>query len=82
MAVLTISVGGVSSSKTIAAGDITRLQNAMKTKFLLPGGATNQQIVDKIADWVFNEIVTHTLSAERATAAQAATDGVATIPLS
>lgn len=82
MATMTINVGGVTSAaKTIAPGDVTRLQAAMKTKFNLPGGATTQQIIDAIAVWLFNELVTETLQAERTSAAKTASDGVVTIPL-
>jgi microcystin degradation protein MlrC len=68
-------------SKTIAAGDLTRVLNAMKAKFNLPGGATNQQIFDAFADWIFDQLKNATLLHERTTASDTAVVGVADIPL-
>jgi hypothetical protein len=82
MATFTMTMGGVTSAaKTIAAGDVTRLLTALKGRFNLPGGATNQQIIDAAAGWVINELVTQTLNAEWGTASTTAVGNVAGIPI-
>lgn len=81
MATITISTGALTRSKTIAAGDVTRLTSAMKAKFGLSVGATNQQIFDAFGDWVFARMKEEILQYEREVATNTARQGVPDIPL-
>jgi len=82
MATLTLTATGVTArSKTIASADLTRVLTAMKAKFSLPVGATNQQIFDAFADWTFNQVKDAVLMQERTAAELAARQAVPTIPL-
>lgn len=81
MATITISTGALTRSKTISAGDVTRLTSAMKAKFSLPAGATNQQIFDAFGDWVFARMKEEILRYEQEVATNVARQGVPDIPL-
>ena len=82
MATLTLTATGVTArSKTIQSADLTRVLAAMKIKFNLPGGATNQQVFDAFADWTFDQLKAATLMQERTAAETAAKVAVPDIPL-
>lgn len=81
MATITLSVGALTRSKTISAGDVTRVTDAMKIKFGLPVGATNQQVFDAFGDWMFGLMKTEVLMQEREAVARTARAAVTDIPL-
>lgn len=81
MATITITFNSLTRSKTISAADVTRVSNAMKAKFALPGSATGQQVLDAFGDWMFQMLKQEALAHERELAANSARVAVADIPL-
>lgn len=81
MATLTFSIGALARSKTISAGDVTRLTDAMKARFSMPVGATNQEVFDVFTDWLFGIMKAEVLAYEREVAGNSARQNVPDITL-
>lgn len=89
MATLSLTFGSFTASKTISAGDLTRLLDAYKKNYgQIPDGAggmrdmTNQELFDTFAAGFFSGIVNAVKSVESETACAAARAGVTSIILS
>jgi hypothetical protein len=81
MATLTLSVAAMTKSMTIAAGDVSRWLEAYRGRFGLPPTATNEQIFDQFATWLFDYANASVLMQEKEVAARDAAQNVPPIPL-
>jgi hypothetical protein len=79
-----IVVGGTTytRSKTISAGDLTRMFTAERTLLGLPANASDQVAFDTWAEELYRIEKGRVRSVEQGTATQAAADGVSDITLS
>lgn len=81
MATISLTIGTRTISRTFPNGDAPRLRTAWKKRLGLQEAATDDQVIDAVGLWAFNEIVNEPLNQDRSAAAQTAIDGVAPIPL-